>query len=143
MFRCRRAALSTVLFLCTAVAAIAGHGAHENAPTVTVSAEYVKERAAGSQKTALIDVRSLQEYKAGHIPGAVNIPSSAVKMLKDRLPKDASTLIIIYARGDSHSPTDTAFNAVFKMGYKNLKLFRGGVRAWIGKKYTMKKGTQP
>lgn len=64
-----------------------------------VSAEDVKSRMDGKKTVVLIDTRNPDEYIAGHIPGAVNIPSDRMKMEMARLPKDPSTPIIFYCRG--------------------------------------------
>lgn len=64
-----------------------------------VSAEDVKSRMDGKKKIVLIDTRNPDEYVAGHIPGAINIPADRMKMEKAKLPKDPSTPIIFYCRG--------------------------------------------
>ena len=64
-----------------------------------ISAKDVKTRMAGKQKVVLIDVRPADEYKAGHIPGAINIYAENMKAEAPRLPKDKSTPIIFYCRG--------------------------------------------
>ncbi|MGF1582154.1 MAG: FAD-dependent oxidoreductase [Gemmataceae bacterium] len=44
---------------------------------------------AGGQSPYVVDVRTPQEYKAGHVPGAVNIPVDELRLRLDELPKDA------------------------------------------------------
>ena len=83
------------------------------------------------------------EYKYSHIPGAVNVPSPAVKMLSDRLPKDKSAQIIVYERGDSVLATERAVKSLEKMGYKNIRHFRGGILQWQNMHYPVNKGARP
>ncbi len=64
-----------------------------------ISAKDVKARMTGKQKVVLIDARPAEEYRAGHIPGAINIYAENVKTEANRLPKDKSTPIIFYCRG--------------------------------------------
>lgn len=64
-----------------------------------VGAEDVKSLIDGKKKVVLIDTRNRDEYVAGHIPGAINIPADRMKMEKAKLPKDLSTPIIFYCRG--------------------------------------------
>lgn len=64
-----------------------------------ISAKDVKTRMAGKQKVVLIDVRPADEYRAGHIPGAIDIYAENMKAEASRLPKDKSTPIIFYCRG--------------------------------------------
>ncbi len=52
-----------------------------------------------NRKAVLIDSRMPEEYQAGHIPGAINIPAERMKPEGSRLPKDKSRPIIFYCRG--------------------------------------------
>lgn len=42
----------------------------------------------------VVDVRSGDDYAAGHIPGAENIPADQIEQRLDRLPKDKP--IVVY-----------------------------------------------
>jgi rhodanese-related sulfurtransferase len=64
-----------------------------------ISAKDVNTRMTGKQKVVLIDVRPADEYQAGHIPGAINIPADYMKAEPSRLPKGKSTPLIFYCRG--------------------------------------------
>jgi len=64
-----------------------------------VSAEEVKAWMEGKRTVVLIDSRLPDEYQAGHIPGAINIPAERIKLEASRLPKDKTTPIIFYCRG--------------------------------------------
>lgn len=64
-----------------------------------ISAKDVKTRMTGKQKVVLIDARTADEYRAGHIPGAINIYADNLKAEAGRLQKDRSTPIIFYCRG--------------------------------------------
>ena len=66
---------------------------------LTVDADQVKELMTGGKKAVLIDVRLLEEYQAGHIPGAINIPAERISLEKSRLPKDKAAPLIFYCRG--------------------------------------------
>ena len=66
---------------------------------LTVDADQVKDLMTGGKKAVLIDVRLLEEYQAGHIPGAVNIPAERISLEKNRLPKDKAAPLIFYCRG--------------------------------------------
>ena len=66
---------------------------------LVVSAEQVRERLTDGRKVMLIDTRTPDEYKDGHIPGALNIQPDRIKPASAKLPKDKSTAIIFYCRG--------------------------------------------
>jgi len=48
---------------------------------------------AARENTPLIDVRERDEFAAGHVPGAVNIPMSEVGDRLDELPSEAFDVI--------------------------------------------------
>ena len=83
----------------TAVIIVLFYASAAMAQYLTVGADQVKDLMAGGKKALLIDVRSLEEYQAGHIPGAVNIPADRVAAEKNRLPRDKATPLIFYCRG--------------------------------------------
>jgi rhodanese-related sulfurtransferase len=64
-----------------------------------ISARDVKARMTGKQKAFLIDARQADEYRAGHIPGAINIFARDMRAEASRLPKDKAAPIIFYCRG--------------------------------------------
>ncbi len=64
-----------------------------------ISAQDVKTWMTGKRKVVLVDARPAGEYRAGHIPGAINIYAETIKAEASRLPKDKSTPIIFYCRG--------------------------------------------
>jgi rhodanese-related sulfurtransferase len=64
-----------------------------------ISAQDVKSWMAGKRNIVLIDTRTPEEYQAGHIPGAINIPAERMRAEAARLPKDKSTPVIFYCRG--------------------------------------------
>jgi len=69
------------------------------AQSLVVGAEQVKNQLAEGKKVMLIDARTADEYREGHIPGAENIQPDSIKASAKRLPKDKSTPIIFYCRG--------------------------------------------
>ena len=143
MFRLRLVVLFMILFVVAAVPAIGAHGEGNKLAGTAVSAADIMGQMKAKDKAFLIDVRSFPEYKYGHIPGAINIPSPAIKILSNRLPKDKSAPIIIYARGDNYLPTNQAFDTISKMGYVNIKVFPGGMLEWHGRHFSEKKGVHP
>ncbi len=64
-----------------------------------VSAQELQSKMKGNKKTLLVDTRSPEEYREGHISGAVNIPAEQIKSRAGMLPKDRTTPIIFYCRG--------------------------------------------
>ena len=54
-----------------------------------------------SEKVLVVDARTEEEYRQGHVPNAVNIPPSQFKSIGNHLPQDKNMPIIFYCRGYS------------------------------------------
>ena len=73
----------------------------------------------------LVDVREAEEFAAGHIPGAVNLPLSRIKTVA--LPKE--TPLFLYCLRGSRSLR--AAGILKRMGYTNLRSI-GGINTYKG-----------
>ena len=82
-----------------------------------------------------LDVRTADEYEAGHIPGAMNI---SVQTLADHLvkvPKDKR--LYVYCRSGNRSTV--ASKLLADAGFNNVENFKGSMRAWTAAKYPIEK----
>lgn len=69
--------------------------------------------------TLIIDVREPDEYRRGHIDGAINIPPTQLLDGAQALEEiDKNTQIILYCVSGSRS--NTAIQILRRLGYKNL-----------------------
>ena len=78
----------------------------------------------------IVDVRTPDEYKEGHIPNAINIPNETINETVYNKLKDKNQLILIYCRSGSRSRQ--AAYKMQKLGYTNIVEF-GGIINWKGK----------
>ena len=76
----------------------------------------------------LIDVRTPEEYHAGHIPGSVNIPLGRTDTIKAIFP-DPEARLYVYCRSGSRSAQACALFQ--QMGYKSVQNI-GGILSWHG-----------
>lgn len=84
-----------------------------------------------SRNAIVIDARpTKQRYDPGHLPGAINLVEALFDKHKDRLPTDRTKEIIFYCQGPSCELSHSAAYKAEKLGYTNLKVFRGGVPDW-------------
>ncbi len=77
----------------------------------------------------ILDVRRPDEYAAGHIPNAINIPNETIGT--DAIPElpDKNQLIMVYCRSGRRSKE--ASEKLVKLGYTNIVEF-GGILDWKG-----------
>ncbi len=75
----------------------------------------------------IVDVRTEQEYRSGHIPGAILIPNQEIQdEWPDELP-DLDQKILIYCRSGNRSKQ--AAEKLAAMGYSQILEF-GGIMTW-------------
>ena len=72
----------------------------------------------------LLDVREIDEFRSGHIPGAVNVPLSAVHTIS--IPK-TNPLFVYCLRG---TRSRQAVNILKRMGYDARSI--GGITSYEG-----------
>jgi rhodanese-related sulfurtransferase len=89
-------------------------------------AQYITE-----EGVQLLDVRTPEEFEAGHIEGAVLIdyrtdPEGFVQKAEAQLQKDKP--VALYCRGGKRS--HSAAELMHKAGFKQLVELDGGIQAW-------------
>jgi len=84
----------------------------------------------------LFDSRPLPRYQEGFIPTAVNLPFPAFDKLAGKLlPKDKNALIIFYCAGTTCNMSPGSADKAKKLGYTNIKVYKDGMPAWLGRNY--------
>lgn len=78
----------------------------------------------------LLDVREADEFHAGHIPGAVNIPRGLLEFKLSNTPElSARNLkIVLYCKTSGRAAL--AACALHDMGYLHVESIEGGFDAW-------------
>jgi rhodanese-related sulfurtransferase/DNA-binding transcriptional ArsR family regulator len=85
-----------------------------------------------SGEVTVLDVRPLEEYCAGHIPGALSVPVGELKARLKELPKDRE--VVAYCRGPYCVMAVEAVELLRKKGFKAHRMEQGVVdwraRGW-------------
>ena len=84
----------------------------------------------------LLDVRRLDEFEEGHIPGAINIPNESIGTEEIAELPDKNQTIYVYCRSGNRSKQ--ASQKLVELGYTNVIEF-GGIIDYSGK---IEKGSQ-
>jgi len=77
----------------------------------------------------LLDVRTPEEFRDRHIPGAVNVPNETIGTEPIGQLPDPDQLILVYCRSGNRSKQ--AAGKLAAMGYSNIVEF-GGINDWPG-----------
>ena len=91
----------------------------------------MQEAAAEMQQPAvlLVDVRTPEEYAAGHIPGAINLPNETIGTEPPAQLPDKAQTILVYCRSGNRSKD--AAHKLAEQGYTGIVEI-GGIRDWTG-----------
>jgi len=83
-----------------------------------------------TEKDAIIlDVRTEQEFAAGHIPGAILVPNETIGTKEIPQLPDKDQLIMVYCRSGNRSKQ--ASGKLIQLGYTHVVEF-GGINSWPG-----------
>lgn len=105
-----------------------------------VGFDYVMEKVGdGTTKGAkaiILDARPEVKYNKGHIPTALPMPDTTFKNYLHHLEgKSKSDEIIIYCGGPACHKSPELGHELTKLGYSNIKIYRGGSPEWNQKAY--------
>ncbi len=78
----------------------------------------------------LVDARTPEEYAAGHIDGAINVPVQDWEATLDRLPADRATPIVVYCRVGRRASALMA--ALESQGYHTVEVLPKRQMSWTG-----------
>jgi hydroxyacylglutathione hydrolase len=111
----------------------AGHGELERVPQVDAQG---LRRLADEHAVQVVDVRSPEEWKRGHLPGAIHIPLAA---LPERLSDlDPSARIVLQCQGGGRSSIATSF--LQARGFSKVSNLPGGFDEWMAKGFAIEAG---
>jgi len=91
----------------------------------------------------LIDVREADEFAAGHLSGAVNIPRGLLEFKLSASPalQSRDLNIVLYCKTSGRAALSAA--ALHEMGYLNVRSLAGGFDAWAAAGKPVAKPQQP
>jgi rhodanese-related sulfurtransferase len=93
-----------------------------------VSAAQAKADLDAGKKFILLDVRSKEEFDAGHLPNAVHVSRGLLEFKIGRVIPDKNANIILYCRTGARSAMATL--VLNEMGYVNAKNMAGAFKEW-------------
>ena len=107
----------------------AGVGNHANNTYRSITMDEAMTMMAEESGYIILDVRRPDEYAAGHIPNAINVPNESIGT--DEIPElpNKDQLIMVYCRSGRRSKE--ASEKLVKLGYTNIVEF-GGILDWKG-----------
>ncbi len=105
---------------------------------VISTVKFVKENLDKDIPQVVIDLRTLDDARKGHIPGAVSIPSDQINISKDKFPADKKAPILLYSSDEKRAIE--SFKIVRQWGYSNATILGGGIQAWQDSGFPLQEG---
>ena len=94
-----------------------------------ISQEEAREMMAEDNGHIIVDVRTQEEFDAGHIPGAICIPNESIDSEQPEELPELDQIILVYCRSGRRSKE--ASQKLADIGYSNVYEF-GGIIDWTG-----------
>ena len=96
-----------------------------------------------AQADILIDVREPEEYRQGHIPGAINMPRGLLEFQISGQPalQSRDIAIVLYCKTSGRAAL--AARSLQEMGYLNISSIYGGFDAWAAANKPITKPSLP
>lgn len=91
------------------------------------AAELLQRQAAG-ETMLVIDVRSPEEFAAGHVPGALNLPHDRITGSEPQLKDWKQKPVVIYCRSGRRSAS--AAGVLEQQGFSRLEHLSGDMQGW-------------
>jgi len=92
-----------------------------------ITAEEAKTMIDQDDSITILDVRTVEEYDAGHIENAILIPDTSIIDTAESILTDKSATILVYCRSGRRSALAAA--SLISLGYTNIYDF-GGIIDW-------------
>jgi rhodanese-related sulfurtransferase len=94
----------------------------------TVASKTLLAKQNAGENVFVLDVREPDEFKAGHIEGAVNLPIRSLAQNGSALPADKTAQIAVVCKSGIRAAYATM--SLKLLGYKNVKDVAGGMMGW-------------
>ncbi|HKQ47167.1 MAG TPA: rhodanese-like domain-containing protein [Phycisphaerae bacterium] len=84
----------------------------------------------------VIDARSPENFKRGHVRGAMNVPAGEVSSLLPRIQQAGASdrFIVIYCASPSCGAGDMVYEYLATQGYTNMRVYRPGWQTLVSQK---------
>lgn len=113
----------SLLFILLSFAVQAG-----DRPSISQAQLQSLQSASIAPEYTLLDVRSDEEFQAGHVPGAINISHKELSEQLSALPSDKDQLVIVYCRSGRRA--GIAEQILRDKGFTQVRHLSGDMNGW-------------
>lgn len=130
-----------LVWLCLLAAMFMGACSQGESDAPEMLPQELVARVAAEAPPVVLDVRTPQEYEAGHVPGAINLPHKA---LPDRLAEVLDFRdreVVVYCERGKRS--DMARAVLLEAGFTSIQHLQGNMVEWRRQRLPENRGTSP
>ncbi len=130
---CRWGQVVSLVLAAAVVFARAAHAAHGGVPTVAMTEpDYLKWLIDSRQPVVVVDLRKPQEFRGGHLPGAISVPLAELDRRFAEIP--TSPMVVLYCQCPIEEAA-TAYAFLESKGYLNHVVLAEGYDGWLRRRY--------
>jgi rhodanese-related sulfurtransferase len=109
-----------------------------------ITADELRQKLDRADDFVLIDALAPMVYAHSHLPGAINMPPSAVEPTRcaKRMP-NLDTEIVVYCSNPNCDDSVVTGQRLQALGYTNVRHYAGGKDEWKGLGLPLERGGQP
>jgi rhodanese-related sulfurtransferase len=122
----RASSLALLVLLAATGTAIAQET--ETLGSTTIGADELMSRIEAETAPTILDVRTPEEFSAGHVPGAINIPYTELEERYSELELEGSDELVVYCQSGRRAAIVEA--ALGNLGFTNVRDLEGHIEAW-------------
>ncbi len=110
----------------------------------TIAADELKGKIESGDAFVLVDALAPMVYAHSHLPGAINLPPSAVdpERLAKRIP-DRATEIVVYCSNPDCDDSVVTARRLQALGYTNVRHYAGGKDEWRERRLPLERAGKP
>ena len=86
------------------------------------------KRMKSKKSPTVVDVRTISEYRKGHIPGVIHAPTWKILLRLDHIPSDRNTELVVTCELGPRA--QIAKGLLMFFGYRNVVLLAGQMAGW-------------
>lgn len=93
-------------------------------------------RSAAKEEITIVDVRTPEEYKTGHLEDSILLPLVTINTKAGEILPDKNRKLFVYCRTGHRSAQ--AVETLMQMGYTDVHSMDGGITSWQNSGYPLK-----
>src|SRR3954464_8350146 len=90
----------------------------------------IKWRIDRAEPFVLLEIEPEEDYRRGHLPGALNVPFERLAELVPELVSDGDAEVVVYCCGSGCMDGRRAAQELESLGYTNVRSYDGGKKDW-------------